>query len=484
MLYTYGRLKRAVEHAIAALPDTGGNTRLTSGQIVNNAISYLVTFASWTWRRRAAELDVVSGQTYIDLPTDFAELIDVQPAGPTYGTPTTGTQLAGVRRVSEAEHDGLIRTQWDPKGFLGYVLGTRARTSFTSTVSTYVLFLAPIPSASYTAGLRVSYRIGPNSYAYDVTDTSDDSKIVDVPEPWHNALYFLCRALAVSSEDERVGQDWAEADKLLAKLLETDVRTQGSSNDTLAAGGGFRPYSVMQLTSEVRAVAGNKADAINPIRVINDAIAWVHNSYDWSWRVANTTITMPDNNTDPDPTLPVDCEAVDSVLVPQQTVWTNAYPNELRAVTPTEILNKRSQNGMSGQLYGGYDIYAVMASGLTVDATASGIQNEVANYRLAVWPRRQSITYTVQYRRQPKFIYVSTDQPATPAWIHPLIRQAVRLLALQYIGKDTEKDRAFFEADLKAAQARDDSTQPIAGRLRRNVGEVRRVFVGTISPPP
>ena len=81
--------------------------------------------------------------------------------------------------------------------------------------------LWPTPVANVTAGLIGRYR-------RLLPALSADTDVPDMPQPWHVALKHLVRALAVSTEDEQDGPDWARFNELLPKLIDMDGTQQDS----------------------------------------------------------------------------------------------------------------------------------------------------------------------------------------------------------------------------------------------------------------
>lgn len=214
LYYTFGQLKQAVEHALGGVPDS----RISSGLIVNRAINHLCTAHSWTWREAAATLDFVEGQGDIPLPDDFGELI-TEPIG-------NAAKYTTIRRLTAREIMILRVHGATDSLFLGYVVAAGEQTDATAPPK-YVLRVAPVPASNLEDALLIHYRkIIP---VYAATGTEDDDKVPAIPAGHHDTLYQLCRAFAVSMEEDPENAEW----NLAASMLQRDIEHDGKATSPI-----------------------------------------------------------------------------------------------------------------------------------------------------------------------------------------------------------------------------------------------------------
>ena len=89
--YSFSALKTAVTHALGGAPDQN----ISTGEIVNGALSWLCTLAPWRWKQKALSITMVNAQTYVNLPADFEEIMVIKKTGDTTGlvVPVTLDQI-------------------------------------------------------------------------------------------------------------------------------------------------------------------------------------------------------------------------------------------------------------------------------------------------------------------------------------------------------------------------------------------------------
>lgn len=203
--YSFASLKAAAEHAMVRSAASGSS----AGDCVNDALAFLVCAHPWTWRARPLSLDSVAGQSYIELPEDLGQ-IDGKLAGPnlTVVEPASLEQIALWRRWGTPFSD-MIR----------YAPSARPQET-ASSLPRRVLELYPTPSASV-----VGYLTG--HYLRLVPALADDSDVPDIPAAFHPLLKTLCRAFAVSDEEQQAGEDWAKAQRLLPAMIREDGLLRG-----------------------------------------------------------------------------------------------------------------------------------------------------------------------------------------------------------------------------------------------------------------
>lgn len=215
LTYTFGQLKNAAEHALGGVPDS----RISSGLIVNRAINHLVNAHAWDWRQTIASLDYTATQGYIDLPTDFGELIQLQ---------ASGGRLSTVRSVSPATFMSLLNraSSSESELALSYFLAIAPQTTPTA-VPRWRLNIHPTPAASVTGALALLYRKMVPVFA--ITGTADDAKVPAIPAGQHDTLYALVRAFAVSMEEDPSTQEWSIANAALQRDINADSRADDAS---------------------------------------------------------------------------------------------------------------------------------------------------------------------------------------------------------------------------------------------------------------
>lgn len=207
--YTLASLVSAAKHASGiATPATGS----TWANVVNDAIQYMADAHAWSWMERALSLNLVADQEYVALPSDYAGIISLR--APTDDLPIRAMSMDEILRA-RAANTNLVGTQgywyaqvWTPQANV-------------TSLPTCRLELWPTPSANATGGLVGRYR-------RILSALSADTDVPDVPPPWHPPLKHLVRAMAVSTEDEQDGQDWARWNEMLPRLIDLDATQRDS----------------------------------------------------------------------------------------------------------------------------------------------------------------------------------------------------------------------------------------------------------------
>lgn len=411
MQYTYGQLKRAIEHAIAGQPDASASSpRFTSGQIVNRAISHLANAHRWTWRLRFSNLTLTGGSSVITLDTFFGELVSVQRASYAFES---------IRQLLPQEYQTQQWDTWDGK-HLGYILLGAAQTT-NSAAPLMQLGVAPIPTATHTNALSVGfYRIIPAMT--DIDGNSQDAHIPDVPAKVHHVLLALCRAYAVTTEDQKQdGPEWAEANRLLTEAIQADQRSDGGFVQTVQ-GGETLLYSFARLKSDVVASMGPEAQKINAGQIVNDAIQHVTNAYPWRWRQKQFTYTQPGS--------PVETITLPSDFVMIQNVEVSGREVHLR---PTEdYYDLKIKGSYAGTI-------------ATVTYNARSAATDAPTPVLLVQPATATQVFNVSYLSGATALQAEGDVPNMPPPWHPLVARAARMIADNYKDKPTGVDRVAYE---------------------------------------
>lgn len=205
--YTFLALQQACQHATGkATPDTGS----TYAGVVNDALYHLATVRAWHWRTTALSLDLVASQSYVNLPTDFGELYAL--AG------TANTTLPTVHWTS-LDRIAALRQQQGIAGSDLFVALSYAAQASSTAAPTARLEVFPTPAANATAAITGFYLRVPPAM-------SGNTDVPDVPAVYLPALKALCRAFAVSDEDQQVGPDWDRANAMIAQLAGRDTMAQ------------------------------------------------------------------------------------------------------------------------------------------------------------------------------------------------------------------------------------------------------------------
>jgi hypothetical protein len=153
---------------------------------------------------------------FVALPADFSGLVTIQ-------------RNSQVRTMSPCSGDRLLRYRTaggvvmaGPTGYR-YAIRQTPQTGVTAT-PTKRLELYPAPTEAEAAAFAGEYR-------RFVPKVSGSTDVPDVGIECHAALRRLCRAMALSSEEERGGEDWRLYERQLQQLKERD----GGESDILGA---------------------------------------------------------------------------------------------------------------------------------------------------------------------------------------------------------------------------------------------------------
>lgn len=206
MTLTLERALRHVKHALGRDPDPD----LNPIEIVNMAGQHLAGMFEWSWLERpAVELDLVAGQTYVDLPLDFGKAISVQVNS--IVSKFTWTTLGSIlrNRATNLNVSGL--QYW---GAIEY-------SAPSSTVAPIPrLAIWPTPSSNVTDGLLLYYRA-------KWAGVTNDSYLVPVPDFVEPLMLELIRAFAIGWEESDTGSVGA----LVAQIETGPIALAAMTND-------------------------------------------------------------------------------------------------------------------------------------------------------------------------------------------------------------------------------------------------------------
>lgn len=229
---TLAKLEQAVTHSLGGTPDVN----LDIDEIINDALHYLVNLRPWHWRQRALSLDSVNAQSYIALPLDFAQILTIKKAGDANNLvkPVSLDVLIQQRQTGAASIAELY-----------YALSAQPQASLTAE-PTQIVELYPTPTAT-----TVGFLVG--TYIRQVPKLTGSTSLPDIPAYLHPSLRVLCRAMAVSNEEQQEGSDWALFERMIAPLMVEDGQATGYLG---RARGGLAPPRPMSLGNNTRQIGG------------------------------------------------------------------------------------------------------------------------------------------------------------------------------------------------------------------------------------
>jgi hypothetical protein len=190
-MLTYGDLKNHVLLAIGGRPSTASGQTVAERQaeIVNTAGEHLFTHP-WKFREATATVTTVVSQSYVALPSDFAELTQVwkqdQPLW-----------IQSPEEVETARQTNYPDLTW--RAYVKTVLPTTI-----APTQSFRLELYPTPTSAES--LKVLYRTGWQS----VTSSTATSEVISIPKHVEATLISYVRAVAEAYEDGQQSQRFAE----------------------------------------------------------------------------------------------------------------------------------------------------------------------------------------------------------------------------------------------------------------------------------
>jgi hypothetical protein len=190
-MLTYGDLKNHVLLAIGGRPSTASGQTVAERQaeIINTAGEHLFTHP-WKFREATATVTTVVSQSYVALPSDFAELTQVwkqdQPLW-----------IQSPEEVETARQTNYPDLTW--RAYVKTVLPTTL-----APTQSFRLELYPTPTSAES--LNVLYRTGWQS----VTSSTATSEVISIPKHVEATLISYVRAVAEAYEDGQQSQRFAE----------------------------------------------------------------------------------------------------------------------------------------------------------------------------------------------------------------------------------------------------------------------------------
>ena len=190
-MLTYGDLKNHVLLAIGGRPSTASGQTVAERQaeIVNTAGEHLFTHP-WKFREATTTVATVVSQSYVALPSDFAELTQVWKQDQPLWIQTP-------EEVETARQTNFPDLTW--RAYVKTVLPTTG-----SPTQSYRLELYPTPTS--VENLKVLYRTGWPS----VASGTATSEVISIPKHVEATLIAYVRAVAEAYEDGQQSQRFAE----------------------------------------------------------------------------------------------------------------------------------------------------------------------------------------------------------------------------------------------------------------------------------
>ena len=190
-MLTYGDLKNHVLLAIGGRPSTASGQTVAERQaeIINTAGEHLFTHP-WKFREATATVTTVVSQSYVALPSDFAELTQVwKDDYPLW--------IQSPEEVETARQTNYPDLTW--RAYVKTVLPT-------TLVPTQSFRLELYPTPTSAESLKVLYRTGWQS----VTSSTATSEVISIPKHVEATLISYVRAVAEAYEDGQQSQRFAE----------------------------------------------------------------------------------------------------------------------------------------------------------------------------------------------------------------------------------------------------------------------------------
>lgn len=211
MSLTLGNLKgfvtRRLRGAVASVITSSADT---AREYVNQGGRTLCVWHRWNWLLRPpATINLVSGQSWVPLPTDFKHNVGIKS-----GLNTLKFKLVDPAILEELRGGAI----YSPNSYSGAIV----RPSTAAPADPPRLELYPTPSANVTAALRCSYRTGWSALTLD-------ADVANVPDWIEPLLTEIVVAIAEGNEkgDMSARLEAIENGPLMRKAVEQDGGEQG-----------------------------------------------------------------------------------------------------------------------------------------------------------------------------------------------------------------------------------------------------------------
>jgi len=214
-MLTYLDLKNHVLLAIGGRPSTASGQTVAQRQaeIVNIAGEHLFTHP-WRFREASSNVSTVASQSYVSLPSDFAELTQAWKEDYVLW-------IQSPEEVEAARQSNYPDLTW--RAYVKEYVPT-GDTAGVSTTASYRLELYPTPTSVET--LKILYRKGWQG----VSASTADTRIIEIPRHVEATLIAFVRAVAESYEDGQQSQRFAEieAGPIFGAAKQKDGMVQGT----------------------------------------------------------------------------------------------------------------------------------------------------------------------------------------------------------------------------------------------------------------
>jgi len=218
-----------------------GSTAVTDGFDGTFTIASVVGVNSVTWSQvGAAEVATAPGtlvKGYVELPEDFAGIITINSATSSFRAvlPCSIMELSQMRQMSAgAAYQTFYAVSW---------LGQAT----TILIPTPILEIFPSPTVALVGALQGAYwRLIPKMAA--------GTDYPDIPADLHDLLDVLCRAMAVSLEEDVTSSEWQRFNAMFAEYAAEDGAAVGPVVGQLANTLG-RGYGTSQFDPNGRITA-------------------------------------------------------------------------------------------------------------------------------------------------------------------------------------------------------------------------------------
>lgn len=173
-----------MSHALGKTPDS----RHKLIHDLNDAGRALVNTHPWNWRARSGvPLNLVADQSYVELPENFGEIIDIQVDNAQTFT-VIQTSLADLnRRRAWGQYDALSL-------FIAFQDGTEGETDEDGVLENRAQVF-PTPTTS-RSDINLSYLV-----KWVDLDESDPDRVPNIPRDWERSLNLFARAFAHDIEN-------------------------------------------------------------------------------------------------------------------------------------------------------------------------------------------------------------------------------------------------------------------------------------------
>ena len=206
--YTLTNLEDAAKHAVGK--PGGFDTGNSASNCANLALDYLINAHPWSWRLESTTLNLVSGQNYVALPTDFSEIVYLR-GGTSTSTaviPTTLDRIFQMRQQAVSSSSTFIH----------YAVTQTDQANGTS-LATYQIDIYPTPSASTTAAMQLGYM-------KQIAQFTGGTQVANIPGHMQGTLWWLTRGYAEITENNQPGLNWQQAMQDIEQRKKRDAQTQ------------------------------------------------------------------------------------------------------------------------------------------------------------------------------------------------------------------------------------------------------------------